>query len=230
VVLLGIWIGVEAVRAFPNQMSYMNQLAIGKPHWWYLSDSNVEWGDDAPALAAYLRARGETRVRSAFLGDFMVLNKYGVQPLMLANPKGEQQEKTRYAAIGASFLAIAELIGLAKTAGSEARIWYLALAGSTIFVSWLVTQVMFAFHYAHEHYSPHGSHATEGGLDFPTDQHPDYWDFIYFSTSIGATSQTSDVAIKSKEIRRLVTLHAVVSFFFNTMVLALTINLLASLF
>jgi uncharacterized membrane protein len=132
-------------------------------------------------------------------------------------------------AIGASFLAIAELIGLAKTAGSEARIWYLALAGSTIFVSWLVTQVMFAFHYAHEHYSPHGSHAIEGGLDFPADRHPDYWDFIYFSTSIGATSQTSDVSIKSKEIRRLVTLHAVVSFFFNTMVLALTINLAASL-
>ncbi len=132
-------------------------------------------------------------------------------------------------AICASFLAIAELIGLAKTAASEARIWYLALAGSTIFVSWLVTQVMFAFHYAHEHYSPHGSHAIEGGLDFPADRHPDYWDFIYFSTSIGATSQTSDVSIKSKEIRRLVTLHAVVSFFFNTMVLALTINLAASL-
>ena len=104
VALLFILIGVEAVRTFPNQMTYMNQLAIGKPHWWYLSDSNVEWGEDAPALAAYLRARGETRVRSAFLGDFMVLNKYGVQPLMLANPQGEEQEKTRYAAIGASFL------------------------------------------------------------------------------------------------------------------------------
>jgi len=103
-VLLGIWIGVEAVRAFPNHISYMNQLAVGKPHWWYLSDSNVEWGDEAPALAAYLRARGETRVRSAFLGDFMVLNKYGVQPLMMANPKGEEPEKTRYAAVGASFL------------------------------------------------------------------------------------------------------------------------------
>ena len=83
-------------------MSYMNQFAIGKPHWWYLSDSNVEWGDDAPALAAYLRARGETRVRSAFLGDFMVLNKYGVQPLTLVN--GDEPEQTRYAAIGASFL------------------------------------------------------------------------------------------------------------------------------
>ena len=133
-------------------------------------------------------------------------------------------------AICASFLAIAELIGLAKTAASEARIWYLALAGSTIFVSWLVTQVMFAFHYAHEHYSPHGSHAIEGGLDFPADRNSRLLGFhLFFDPSIGATSQTSDVSIKSKEIRRLVTLHAVVSFFFNTMVLALTINLAASL-
>jgi hypothetical protein len=103
IVLIG-WIGIEAVRAFPDHITYMNQLAIGKPHWWYLSDSNVEWGDDAPALAAYLRARGETRVRSDFLGDFMVLKKYGVEPLLIANEKGEEREKTRYAAIGASFL------------------------------------------------------------------------------------------------------------------------------
>jgi uncharacterized membrane protein len=68
-----------------------------------------------------------------------------------------------------------------------------------------------------------------GGLIFPGDNRPDYWDFLYFSTSIGATSQTSDTAIRSKALRRLVTLHAVVSFFFNTTVLALTINLAASL-
>lgn len=98
------WIGVEAVRAFPNQMTYMNQLAVGKPHWWYLSDSNVEWGDDAPALAAYLRARGETRVRSSFLGDFLVLHHYGIDPIKLPTPDGHEPEKTRYTAIGASFL------------------------------------------------------------------------------------------------------------------------------
>jgi len=104
VLILIAWICVEAVRAFPNHMVYMNQLAVGKPHWWYLSDSNVEWGDDIPALAAYLRARGETRVRANFLGDFLVLHHYGVQPLIMANAKGEQPEQTRYAAIGASFL------------------------------------------------------------------------------------------------------------------------------
>ena len=67
------------------------------------------------------------------------------------------------------------------------------------------------------------------GLIFPDDDHPDYWDFFYFATSIGATSQTSDVAIRSKSLRRLVTFHAVLSFFFNTTVLALTINLAAGL-
>lgn len=103
-VLVLAWIGVEAVRAFPNHISYMNQLAFARPHWWYLSDSNVEWGDDAPQVAAYLRARHEFRVRSAFLGDFILLHHYGVQPLELATADGNQPEQTRYTAIGAGFL------------------------------------------------------------------------------------------------------------------------------
>jgi hypothetical protein len=103
IILIG-WIGVEAIRAFPNHMSYMNELAAGKPHWWYLSDSNVEWGDDAPQLAEYLRARGETRVRSNFLGDFLVLHHYGVERISMVGDNGAEPEKTRYAAIGASFL------------------------------------------------------------------------------------------------------------------------------
>jgi hypothetical protein len=98
------WTGLEAVRVFPNHISYMNQLASARPHWWYLSDSNVEWGDDAPQVAAYLLARGETRVRSAFLGDFILLHHYGVQPLELATADGSEPEPTRYTAIGAGFL------------------------------------------------------------------------------------------------------------------------------
>ncbi len=55
-------------------MPYMNQLASARAPWWYLSDSNVEWGDDAKELAAYLRARGETRVRAMLLGGFATLD------------------------------------------------------------------------------------------------------------------------------------------------------------
>jgi len=98
------WTGIETVRAYPNHVSYLNQLASARPHWWYLSDSNVEWGDDARGVGLYLRERGETRVRSQFLGDFIMLHHYGVQPLTLANAEGREPEHTRYVAIGASFL------------------------------------------------------------------------------------------------------------------------------
>ena len=98
--LLG-WMCVEAARAYPDHMTYMNQLASGAPRWWYLSDSNVEWGDDTRALAEYLRSKGETKVRAMFLGGFLTLHHYGVAYLdALATPKGA----TRYTAVGASFL------------------------------------------------------------------------------------------------------------------------------
>lgn len=130
-------------------------------------------------------------------------------------------------AIGSSFVAIASLLGEAKAATGHMKP---ALAGLTVVLSWMVTQVVFTFHYAHEYYSPHQSDAMRGGLDFPKDDCPDYWDFFYFATSIGATSQTSDVAISSKGLRRLAALHAIGSFFFNTAVLALAINIGSSLF
>ena len=71
------WVAVEAARAFPDHMTYMNQLASGRERWWYLSDSNVEWGDDVRGLALYLRERGETRVGGALLG-WQLLELYGV--------------------------------------------------------------------------------------------------------------------------------------------------------
>jgi signal transduction histidine kinase len=100
-VLLG-WMCVEAARAYPDHVSYMNQLASRAPHWWYLSDSNVEWGDDTRSLAEYLHARGETNVRAMFLGGFLTLHHYGVgYEDALAPATGTPP---RYTAIGASFL------------------------------------------------------------------------------------------------------------------------------
>ncbi|HET6389006.1 DUF1345 domain-containing protein [Hyphomicrobium sp.] len=136
-------------------------------------------------------------------------------------------------AIVSSFTAIFGLLAVAKGATNEGKLFIAGLTATTIVISWLVTQVTFTFHYAHEYYSPR-QFPKKGEkpiypLAFPNDTTPDYWDFFYFSTSFGAASQTSDVSINSKEIRRLTILHAVVSFFFNTMVLALTINLAASM-
>jgi 4-amino-4-deoxy-L-arabinose transferase-like glycosyltransferase len=103
VVLSFGWAAVEAVRAYPDHMTYMNQLAAGAPRWWYLSDSNVEWGDDVRGLALYLRGRGETRVGGAMLG-WQLLELYGVEQTAIFVPPGEVVEETRYVAVGASLL------------------------------------------------------------------------------------------------------------------------------
>ena len=133
-------------------------------------------------------------------------------------------------AVLASMITIVGLMSEAKTAGDDGKLGYVALAAFTILVSWTVMQVVFTLHYAHEHYAPYiQMQDSPGGLNFPKDPHPDYWDFFYFSSSIGAASQTSDVEVISKGLRNLVTLHSIVAFFFNTMVLARSINLAASL-
>jgi hypothetical protein len=96
------WISFEALRAYPHYMPYMNQLASARAHWWYLSDSNVEWGDDTRELADYLRARGETRVRAMLLGGFATLDAYGVNYQDALAPTADPPP--RYTALGASFL------------------------------------------------------------------------------------------------------------------------------
>jgi uncharacterized membrane protein len=131
-------------------------------------------------------------------------------------------------AITVSFVAITGLLTEAKDTPHKGL--NLALSAATIILSWTVTQVVFTLHYAHEYYRPSGgAESFAQGLDFRGDRNPDYWDFFYFATSFGAASQTSDVSILTKPLRRLATLHAIISFFFNTAVLALTINLAASM-
>ncbi|HEV2862098.1 MAG TPA: glycosyltransferase family 39 protein [Pyrinomonadaceae bacterium] len=103
VVGLLCWGAVEAGRAHPDHMTYMNQLAYKWPHWWYLSDSNVEWGDDIRDMALYLRARGERRVGAALL-NWQVFELYDIEQAALVVPPGERPERTRYTAVGASLL------------------------------------------------------------------------------------------------------------------------------
>jgi uncharacterized membrane protein len=104
-----------------------------------------------------------------------------------------------------------------------------AVAGATILMSWVFVHTVFAIHYAHDFYSDRAS-GQPPGLQFPGDgSDPDYWDFIYFSFVVGMTCQVSDVQVASQPWRRLVLAHGVVSFLFNTVVLALSINLLAGL-
>jgi uncharacterized membrane protein len=100
----------------------------------------------------------------------------------------------------------------------------LALATVTIALSWATVHTTFALHYAHDFYRG----AKPGGLNFPGDDKPDYWDFVYFSFVVGMTAQVSDVGITDKTIRRTATAHGVISFIFNTALVALMVNIAAS--
>jgi len=132
-------------------------------------------------------------------------------------------------AISASFWVIAGVLREAKQV--EEKFLPVTFATASLCLSWTVTQVVFTLHYAHEYYSPdEGPERLGEGLHFPDTGKPDYWDFFYFATSFGAASQTSDVSIRTKALRRLATLHAVISFFFTVAVLALAVNIGASLF
>jgi uncharacterized membrane protein len=125
----------------------------------------------------------------------------------------------------ASLATVAAELNLAKGAEGWEKILRVALVSVTVAASWFMVQLIFAIHYAHEYYSAH----RPGGLKFPGEEDPDYWDFLHFSVVIGAAAQTADIAFTSKPLRRVGTLHTLVAFTFNTVVLALSINLLASL-
>jgi len=127
-------------------------------------------------------------------------------------------------ALGALATLGAIVLELGASKGNKAG---LILATVTIALSWVLVHTVFALHYAHDFYRG----KKPGGLQFPSgDAHAeaDYWDFVYFSFVIGMTAQVSDVGITDKIIRRTATVHGIVSFVFNTALLALMVNIAAS--
>jgi uncharacterized membrane protein len=127
-------------------------------------------------------------------------------------------------ALGA-FASIAAIVF--ELGGTHYAVPQLAIATATIVLSWAVVHTAFALHYAHDYYR--GS--KPGGLQFPSgdkQDHADYWDFVYFSFVIGMTAQVSDVGITDKTIRRTATVHGIISFVYNTALVALMVNIAAS--
>ena len=127
-----------------------------------------------------------------------------------------------------SLVAIVFELSLAKGPSAHHALPHIALALTTVSGSWLLLPTLFAMNYA----SLHHTREDGEGLRFPEGKNfkPDYGDFLYFSFTIAVASQTADVAIIDRPMRRLVLLHSVLSFVFNTTILAFTINIAASLF
>lgn len=124
-------------------------------------------------------------------------------------------------ALLAAVASVGVVVGEAAQGGGGPAV----LALVTVGLSWLFVHVIFAFHYAHVFYSA-GDKGDRGGLLFPgNDPEPDYWDFLHFSLIIGVASQTADVQITDRGMRRTSTVQSLTAFVFNTVVVALSVNM-----
>lgn len=128
----------------------------------------------------------------------------------------------------AGLLAILAELAVVKDLTGFVRYSHIALAGMTVFTSWSFIHVMFALYYAHD-WTLDRAKGQRPGLHIPSENNPDYWDFLYVAIVIGTSGQTADVEFTSKHLRRIGLVHCMLAFFFNTTVLALTINIAASL-
>ena len=150
--------------------------------------------------------------------------------------RAQQQDEGRRTVLAMVVLAalatlgaiIAELAVVKDMVGAP-RYAHIALAALTIVTSWAFTHVMFALHYAHDFYFNRAKKQSDGLL-FPGTEHPDYGDFVYFACVIGTSGQTADVSFTTSAMRRTGLLHCVLAFFFNTTLVALTINIASGLF
>ncbi|MFK0297911.1 DUF1345 domain-containing protein [Brevundimonas sp. NPDC090276] len=129
------------------------------------------------------------------------------------------------AAAASIFIIVMEAAGESRPSMASAM-----FSISVIALSWLFVHVIFTLHYAHEFYAP--AEAGQGdrkGLIFPGEGEADYWDFLHFALIIGVASQTADIQISSRKLRRIATLHSLIAFVFNTVILALAVNMAVSL-
>lgn len=134
------------------------------------------------------------------------------------------------AAVIATFVALVFELSNARTLAGADRGLHLALALISIFGSWLLMNFAFASHYAHEFHALKGDAHGKIPLAFPGGGEPDYFDFLYFAMVIGTTFQTSDVEINARPLRRAVMIQGLIAFFYNTAVIALTVNIAAQFF
>lgn len=132
------------------------------------------------------------------------------------------------AAAAASLVAILFELAVVKDLSGAPRLAHVGLALATVATAWGFIHTMFAVHYAHEFFQARAA-GVDAGLNIPRETDPDYWDFLYVAVVIGTSGQTADVEFTSKAMRRVGLVHCGLAFAFNTVVLALTINIAAGI-
>jgi uncharacterized membrane protein len=145
----------------------------------------------------------------------------------VATREDESRRETRLLLLAA---ALASLVGVglavvkAKSQTGPLE-WMLTTGGVvTVVLSWALVHTLYALRYARLYYSDH-----PGGIDFKSDEAPDYHDFAYVAFTVGMTFQVSDTDVQSRPIRRTVLRQALISYLFGTVIIALAINVLAGL-
>jgi uncharacterized membrane protein len=202
----------------------------------------------AVAVGVFFSLRGETRLTSAVIAtwDAFAFSMITLAWLtILTTPQHKLHSRAQQQDIGrtaififvvvvacAALFAVGFLVSVNKGEMRGHFTGHLILALATVVSSWTVMHTVFGLRYAHAFYGDSddvGQDRHAGGLEFPGERMPDYFDFAYFSFVVGMTCQVSDVQITSRRMRRLTLMHSVLSFGFNTVILALLINTVSSL-
>ena len=217
---------------------YLARLIRGRPHLFlaFLIGILVEFllptSIAKQAVTRHILALNSGAIFYLILSAHMMFFSDHKKMLQRSELQDEGQGVILFLALGAvttSLVAIIAELSVAKEMHGFFRGEHIALAALTILTSWSFIHLIFAIHYAHDYYL-NLSHKQDGGLEFPGQKLPDYADFLYFSCVIGTSGQTADISFSSRKMRRIGAVHCVFSFFFNTTILALTINIASGLF
>lgn len=217
--------GIDPIRSFKAQPRLLTAISLGVLLWFVLP---LGWRPSTRLLVAW--------DCSTALYLLLATAMMAGSNIERIRHRAAGQDEGQFVILGlATITALVSLAGImaelaaAKSLKGRAEWHHIELAGLTVVLSWTFTHAIFAIHYAHEYYGGPEDRPTRG-LDFPRDGSPDYWDFVYYAFVIGTACATADVDVTSKIMRRITTVHCVVAFFFNTTVLALTVNIGAGFF
>jgi uncharacterized membrane protein len=202
----------------------------------------------ATGAAVYFAARGHLRPWSAAIAGWnaaalviIVLDWVTIltTPQRKIRQLAQQQDLSRFLVFlfvvitaSAALFAVGFLVSVKRSQTHEHFVVHVLLTLMTVVFSWTLVHTVYGLRYAHAFYGDSdesGGHQHAGGLIFPGDRPPNYFDFAYFSFVIGMTCQVSDVQITSRRMRHIALVHSILSFGFNTMILALLINTVSSL-